>query len=107
MLLMGKGWGVMSGSNKAEGYRRLVQNDGPPGCLEESDPAGCDFVRDGRSILPALTDNIARPAVGLLSCERLAILVFSTIPGGGMLLQACIVMCLFIGIFQKEVTIRR
>ncbi len=24
-----------------------------PGWLEESDPAGCDFVRDGRSIPPA------------------------------------------------------
>ncbi len=29
-------------------------------------------VRDGRSML-ALTDNTARPGLGLLSCERLAI----------------------------------
>ncbi len=56
--------GVMSGSNKAEGYRRLVQNDGPPGCLEESDPAGCDFVRDGRSMPPALTDHTTCPGHG-------------------------------------------
>jgi hypothetical protein len=63
----------MSGSNKAEGYRRLVQHDGPPGCLEESDPAGCDFVRDGRSMPPALTrERLPRP-VELLSCDRLAI----------------------------------
>ncbi len=26
------------------------QHGGPPGWLEESDPVGCDFVRDGRSI---------------------------------------------------------
>jgi hypothetical protein len=63
----------MSGSNKAEGYRRLVQNDGPPDCLEESDTAGCDFVRDGRSMPLALTDHTACPGLGLLSCERLAI----------------------------------
>jgi hypothetical protein len=30
--------------------RGLVQHGGPPGWLEESDPAGCDFVRDGRSM---------------------------------------------------------
>jgi len=28
--------------------RGLAQHGGPPGWLEESDPAGCDFVRDGR-----------------------------------------------------------
>ncbi len=64
--------GVMSGSNKAEGYRRLVQHDGPPGFLEETDPAGCDFVRDGRSMPPALMDHTTCPGLGLVSCERLA-----------------------------------
>ncbi len=34
--------------------RWLAQHGGPPGWLEESDPAGCDFVRDGRSVPPAL-----------------------------------------------------
>jgi hypothetical protein len=36
--------------------RGLAQHGSPPGWLEESDPAGCDFVRNGRSMLPALTD---------------------------------------------------
>jgi hypothetical protein len=35
--------------------RGLAQHGGPPGWLEESDPAGCDFVCDGRSMPPALT----------------------------------------------------
>ncbi len=30
--------------------RGLAQHGGPPGWLEESDPAGCYFVRDGRSM---------------------------------------------------------
>jgi hypothetical protein len=33
--------------------RGLTQHGGPPGWLEESDPAGCDFVRDGRPVPPA------------------------------------------------------
>jgi hypothetical protein len=37
--------------------RGLALYGGPPGGLEESDPAGCDFVRDGRSMPPALTDH--------------------------------------------------
>jgi len=36
--------------------RRLVQHGGPPGWFEESDPAGRDFVLDGRSMPPSLTD---------------------------------------------------
>ncbi len=39
--------------------RGLVQHGGPPGLLEESYPAGCDFDRDGRSIPPALTTPLA------------------------------------------------
>jgi hypothetical protein len=35
--------------------RGLAHHGGPPGWLEESDRAGCDFVRDGRSMPPALT----------------------------------------------------
>jgi len=42
--------------NEAEGYRGLAQYGGLPGWLEESDPAGCDFVRDGGLMRPALTD---------------------------------------------------
>jgi hypothetical protein len=30
--------------------RWLAQHGGPSGWLEERDPAGCDFVRDGRSM---------------------------------------------------------
>jgi hypothetical protein len=47
--------------------RRLVQHGGPPGWLEESDPAaGSDFVHDRRSLPPALTDHIACPGLGML-----------------------------------------
>ncbi len=35
--------------------RGLAQHSGPPGWLEESDPAGCDFVHDGRSMTSPLT----------------------------------------------------
>ncbi len=42
--------------NEAEG-QRLAQHGGPPGWLEESDPAGCAFVSDGRSMPLALTDQ--------------------------------------------------
>jgi hypothetical protein len=42
----------------------LVQHGGPPGWLEDSDPAGCDFVRDGRSMPPALTDHTTCPGLG-------------------------------------------
>jgi hypothetical protein len=42
--------------NEAEGYRGLAQHGGLPGWLEESDPAGCDFVHDGGFMRPALTD---------------------------------------------------
>jgi hypothetical protein len=42
---------------RAKGFSRgLAQQGGPPGWLEESDPAGCDFVRDRRSMAHALTD---------------------------------------------------
>jgi hypothetical protein len=36
-------------TNEAEG-KRLVQHGGPPGWLEVIDPAGCDFVCDGRAL---------------------------------------------------------
>jgi hypothetical protein len=45
--------------------RGLAQHGGPPGWLEESNPAGCDFLRDGRSIPPALTDHSC-PGMGLI-----------------------------------------
>ncbi len=44
---------------------------GPSGWLEESYPAGCDFVYDGRSMPPSLTDHTTCPGLGLPSCERL------------------------------------
>jgi hypothetical protein len=42
-------------SNEAEGYRGLDQHGGPPGWLEDSDPAVCDFVHDGWAIPPAFS----------------------------------------------------
>ncbi len=39
---------------------------GLPGWLEESDPAGCDFVRDGRSMTPAMTDHTTCSGLGLI-----------------------------------------
>jgi hypothetical protein len=45
-------------TNEAEDYRGLAQYGGPPGWLEEIDPAGFDFVRDGRSMPHALTDPV-------------------------------------------------
>jgi hypothetical protein len=60
--------------------RGMAQHGDPPGWLEESDPAGCDFLRDGRSMPPALTVHSACPNLGLiyillnihktLSCEE-------------------------------------
>jgi hypothetical protein len=35
----------------------LAQHGGPPGWLEKSDPAGCDFERNGRSMPPVLTGH--------------------------------------------------
>jgi hypothetical protein len=37
--------------------RGLAEHGGLPGWLEESDSAGCDFVHDGRSMPPVLTDH--------------------------------------------------
>ncbi len=46
--------------------RGLAQHGGPPGWLEESNSAWCNFVRDGRSMPPALTDYTTRPSLGLI-----------------------------------------
>jgi hypothetical protein len=46
--------------------RGLTQHDCPPGWLEKSDPAGCDFERDGRYMPPALTDHTTCPVLGLI-----------------------------------------
>jgi hypothetical protein len=43
--------------------RGLARHGDPPGWLEENDPAGCVFVRDERSMPPALTDF---PGLGLI-----------------------------------------
>ncbi len=53
--------------------RGLVQHGCPSGWLEDSDQAGCDIVRDGRSMPLALTNHTACPGRKLLSCEPLAI----------------------------------
>jgi hypothetical protein len=53
-------------TNEVEGYRGLAQHGGPPGWLEESEPAGRDFVRDERFIPPALTDQTICPGLGLI-----------------------------------------
>ncbi len=44
--------------------RGLTQHGGPPGWPEESDQAGCNFVRDGRSMPPALPDHTTCPGLG-------------------------------------------
>ncbi len=45
--------------------RGLAPHGGPLGRLKESDPAGCDFVHDGRSTPPALTDHTTCHGLGL------------------------------------------
>jgi hypothetical protein len=44
--------------------RGPTQQGDPP--LEESDPAECDFVPDGRSMTSALTDHTTCPYLGLI-----------------------------------------
>ncbi len=44
--------------------RGLAQRGRPPGGLEESDLAGFDFVRDGRSMPPSLTGPHHLPLSG-------------------------------------------
>jgi hypothetical protein len=46
--------------------RGLAQHGLPSGWLEESDPARCYFMRDGRSMPPALTDHTTYPGPGLI-----------------------------------------
>jgi len=46
--------------------RGLIQHGGPPGWLEEYDPAGCDFVRDGRSMPPDLMGHTNCLSLGLI-----------------------------------------
>ncbi len=44
--------------------REVAQYGGPPGWLEESDPAGCDFVCDERSMPSPLTSHTICPVWG-------------------------------------------
>jgi hypothetical protein len=46
--------------------RGLAQHGVSPGWLEESNPAGCDFVRDGRSMPPVLAEYTTGPGLGLI-----------------------------------------
>jgi hypothetical protein len=61
---------IAEGTAEAENYRELAQHGGPPGWLEESDLAGCDFVCDERSMPPALTDHTTCPGLGLYTKYR-------------------------------------
>jgi hypothetical protein len=65
ILYMDKNKNLKEVSNEAvrPKARGLAQHGGPPGWLEECDPAGCDLVRDGRSLPPVL---IACPGRGLI-----------------------------------------
>ncbi len=45
--------------------RGLVQHGGPPGWLEESDPAGCDFECDVRS----MTDYTTCPEIEFMKVQ--------------------------------------
>jgi hypothetical protein len=50
--------------------RERTQHGGPPGWLEESDPAGWNLCCDGRSMPPSLTHRAACPRLELLSCKH-------------------------------------
>jgi hypothetical protein len=54
--------------------RGLVHHGGPPGWLEESDPAGCDFVCDGRSMAACLfsTVPVARTGAAQLRADGIS-----------------------------------
>ncbi len=56
-----QGWIVFGSIRDAASMRlqarELAQHGGPPGWLKGSGPAGCDLVRDGRSMPPALKDH--------------------------------------------------
>ncbi len=50
-------WGWGGGRPTRPKARGLAQHGGPPCRLVESDPAGRDSLRDGRSMPPALMDH--------------------------------------------------
>jgi hypothetical protein len=62
--------------------RELAQHGGPPGWLEMSDPAGCDFLREGPFMPSALTDHTTCPGLGLIysitKCEQNTVLSYIT-----------------------------
>jgi hypothetical protein len=70
------------GRNEAEAAARgLSQHGVPSGWLKASDPAGCDFVSDGRSMPPAVTELITCPDLGLIfKCTQNTIMSYVT-PG--------------------------
>ncbi len=58
--------------------RGLAQHGGPPGWLEErSDPADCEFVRDGRSMPPAMPWHLLAGPIGWYRIQG------TYVPGGG------------------------
>ena len=50
----------------------MTQHEGPPGRLEESDPAGLDLFCEGRSMQTSLTYRTVCPCLELLNCNLLA-----------------------------------
>jgi hypothetical protein len=54
--------------------RGLVQHGGPPGLLEDSDPTKCNFVHDGRSMPPSLTDQTTCPGLGLICYRKMGLI---------------------------------
>jgi hypothetical protein len=60
--------------------RGLAQHGGPPDWLEESDPAGCVFVRDGRSMPPALTTTPLAPVWGssITKCAQNTVMSYTS-----------------------------
>jgi hypothetical protein len=65
-----RGGGSVEGDSKVRRMRPkarvLTQYGGSPSWLDESDPAGCDFVRDGWTMPPALTDHTTCSGPGLI-----------------------------------------
>ncbi len=72
--------------------RGLAQHGGPPGWLEESDPAGCDFVRDGRSMPPALRGPHHMPWSGasITKCTQNTVMSYVRKARPGTLVGPCL-----------------
>ncbi len=69
--------------------RGLAQHGGRPGWLKESGPAGCDLVRDGRSMPPALKDHTICPSLGgsVTKCTENTVMSYVTQGRQSLVLQ--------------------